>query len=334
MKKINKSTFACILAALCVLGGCTSSSSGSYTVLSGQYWLGEAYSNSVGQVDETCEYAITFSSEEDGVQAELSYGVLTTRLKTDGDYYMFTTESKIQGKFIYEGEEHAIDDYTRSQCVFYGPDNKLFPVSSSKEILSTTPMQYDGKFDFYRMAYTVHSLYDLQTASATVTVSNTELPADDEYKLNNKYYNFENSLTTYENLTSQNFFDNELLMFFPRACKFEEGFSVYFSTIDANAKKIQQMTLSVDSSAPTKEISLTDYKYNGISSNKKNFQCFNVSMSIRSQFSGSAIKLCYSGNEQNNENRHRLVEMKTDLPYSAGTYTYTLKSVNTNLRNA
>ncbi len=313
-----------------MLGGCVSSSSGSYTVLSGQYWLSEAYSSSVGQVDETCEYSIKFSSEEGGVQAELTQGVLTTHLKTDGNYYRFTTESKIQGKFIYEGAEYAIDDHTRSECVFYGMDNKLFPVSSSKEVLSTTPMQYDRNFAFYRMSYTVSSVYDLQKASATVTVNNVELPSDDEYKQNNKYYNFENSVSTYENLTAQNFFDNELLMFFPRACKFEQGFSVYFSTIDANAKKIQQMTLSVDSSAPTREISLTDYSYNGISASEqspKNFQCFNLSMSIRSQFSGSAIKLCYSGNEQNNENRHRLVEMKTDLPYSAGSYTYTLKSV-------
>lgn len=325
VSKIICLTLAAI-TALCA-SACTQNQK-TYTLFSGSYWLSDPSVSEVGGVNETCVYNVEYVPESDSsaIKAEIT-GTLTTRLTRETyegvDCYKFTTEVKTSGKYTVNGTDYPVDDEEISECLFLGMKDKLFPIKSSKTVNGITPYKSNDVYNFYRVAYSSSVVYDYKNNKATAT-----LTPDDR---SDEGVRVTASERTYDKLGAQNaYFDNESMLMIARACNLEEGFSARFSSIDIIAGKVNTMTLAVNTSSANKEISLKDYVLDGVTvgteQTPKKIGCFNVNISISGTFSGNPVVLCYASDK---ENRKRLVEMTTYLPFSAGKLNYRLKSVST-----
>jgi hypothetical protein len=294
-------------------------------------WLQNADASAVGEVYEKNVYEITFQSivPEDSTKNYLTAnldGALTTILETssyNGEAcYKFSTELKLEGEYIYTASKKAtVNDVVTSEVYFLGLSDKLAPLYSKKSVLSTVPAISDLIIDgavFGTMDYTVETTYNRESKEAHLVVTCGE-KATEGFKVDN----FDGNVKEYS--SSGTFFDNESLIFIPRAADLHEsnGFSAYFYTLSALESKVQKMYLSLNSTNPTSTIEIADYVTDaGIIANKK-FTVYNVGLSISNTFSGSAIELFYS----TEPNSYRtLVRMSTQLAYSSGKLVYTLKS--------
>lgn len=326
--KINK-FFLILMAAVLAfsVSACTSNQK-TYSLLSGSYWLSDPSVSEVGAVNETCVYDISFLPQDDDtpVKAEIT-GTLTTTLTretyNDTPCYKFTAKVNTTGKYIFGQNEYPVEDEMSSECYFLGMSDKLFPLASSKTVNGLTPQKTGDVFTFHRVAYSVSTVYDYKNGKATVTVT-----PDDRSE---KGYEVPKSERTYEKLSAKNtYFDNESLFMIARSCNLEAGFSARFTSIDALSGKANVLTLSVDTSAASKEISLSDYTLDGVTQgteqSPKKITCDNVQIAISDTFSGNPLLLSYASD---NANRKRLIEMTTYLPYLAGKLNYRLKSVTT-----
>jgi hypothetical protein len=294
-------------------------------------WLPNADASAVSEVYEKNVYDITFQSTipEDTTKNYLTAnldGSLTTILEKssyNGEAcYKFSTELKLEGEYIYTASKKAtVNDVVTSESYFLGLSDKLAPLYSKKSVLSTVPAISDMIVDgavFGTMNYTVETIYNRESKEAHVIVINGE-NATDGFKDNSS----DEVIKDYS--SEGTFFDNESLMFIPRAADLNEsnGFSAYFQTLSALENKIQKMHLSLSSANPTSTIEINDYVTDAGTIPNKKFTVYNVNLAISNTFSGSAIELFYS----TEPNSYRtLVRMSTQLAYSSGKLIYTLKS--------
>ena len=338
MKKI-KIVLATLLASLTLfssacLGG---SDSVSYEIFQGSHWLKSAEATGVEQVNETCTYAVVFEANvpEDKnahfLTATLTEGSLVTTLTKDAyegtACYKFTTSLVVKGTYFYNDMQATIDDEITSEAYFLGINNKLVPLYSKKYNRTTVPVisSLISNPKFGTMEYQTTTVYNLEDKTATVTV--TALDASSEgFKVNN-------STKTYSNVTSNVFFDNETLLFAPRAAGLsDKGFSSSFYTIDAVSQKVLNIKMTVSSSNPTSEI---EFAKNGVEGGAvldgitiQKLPVYNLQLAINDTFSGSALELFFATDTKNHY--RRLVQYKQQLAYSAGTFVFTLANASTN----
>lgn len=302
-------------------------------LFAGSHWLKSTEVGGVGQVDETCVYDITFKANTPTENSETTEflsasdfsGTLTTKLTkasyNEQECYKFTTEMSVTGTYHYKDQSAIITDYACSEVYFLGLTSSLAPLYSKKYTCNTSPLISSilNTAQFITMEYTVESVYDLTEKTATVTLIGGDKSTEG--------YKYSESQKVYENYAkSGSFFDNESLLFIPRAADFAEGgFSQVFYTIDAPAEKIHKMLLSVNSNAPTSEVELEKFISGGIEHSQK-FPVYNATISISNTFSGSDIDLYYATDVANHQ--RRLIKMETQLPYTCGTLVYTLKEVS------
>jgi hypothetical protein len=294
-------------------------------------WLPNADASAVSEVYEKNVYDITFQSTipEDTTKNYLTAnldGALTTILEKssyNGEAcYKFSTELKLEGEYIYTASKKAtVNDVVTSESYFLGLSDKLAPLYSKKSVLSTVPAISDMIVDgavFGTMNYTVETIYNRESKEAHVIVINGE-NATDGFKVNNS----DEVIKDYS--SEGTFFDNESLMFIPRAADLSEGsgFSAYFYTLNALENKTQKMYLSLNSSNPTSTVEIPEFVNDAGPVSNKKFTVYNVGLSISNTFSGSAIELYYS-TEPNSY--RQLIKMSTQLAYSSGKLVYTLKS--------
>ena len=294
-------------------------------------WLHNADVSAVSQVYEKNVYNVAFvaSVPEDTTKSFLTAdlnGTLTTCLENSSyngvSCYKFSTELTIEGEYVYTASKKAtVNDVVTSESYFLGLSDKLTPLYSKKQLLSTVPAVSDVIADgavFGTMDYTVETIYNRESKEARVIITCGE-KATEGFEVDNsdeiiKDYSAEGT-----------FFDNESLMFIPRAADLSEGsgFSAYFYTLNALENKTQKMYLSLNSSNPTSTVEIPEFVNDAGPVSNKKFTVYNVGLSIANTFSGSAIELYYS-TEPNSY--RQLIKMSTQLAYSSGKLVYTLKS--------
>ena len=328
MKKFKSALILLLTGLICTTSACMGQSTVSYNMFEGSHWLTSPEAN-IGSIDETCVYSVVFEANvpedenENFLTAENFVGSLTTRLAKSEyngkECYKFETDFSLSGTCYYDDKEHSFTDKASSEVYLLGLNDKFSPLYSKKYNLSTAPIVSSNLTEakFAVMEYQTETVYDLENKKATVKFEGLD-KSSEGYKL-------PNSEREYENYAGSNFFDNESLLFVPRAAGFsDQGFSGSFTTIDAMSEKILKMYLSVSSTNPTSDVVLTGANLNGIVGDYT-LPTYNAQISINDTFSGSAIQLFYA--VDTTTHHRRLLQYKKELAYSAGYLVYTLTSV-------
>ncbi|MBQ7408880.1 MAG: hypothetical protein IJW13_06410 [Clostridia bacterium] len=330
--KFLKSALVCALTAVMLTGSACMQETKTYNIFGGSFWLASKEVGTVGSVNETCVYSVQFVPSPSAVEGETTLqanlvGNMVTTLTNESlngtDCYKFTTSLTISGNYTFGDTVQPVNDVQTSEVYFLGFNDKLTPISSKKYVRSTTPAKSGNSVLFVNFEYSVESSYDREKHVATVTTTPGNAQTGEDSTTNG--YAIEKSTREYEKYNSSTFFDNESLIFIPRASTLESGFYKGLTTIDALAQKVLSMSVSVESSAPTKEFKIQNFVSNGREIKEKTFNTYIVTLSITDTFSGNPIKLYYSGDYEND--RKRLVYMETQLPYSLGSFAYTLTEV-------
>ena len=325
MKILKKLSALFVCFALLLASACNTGETVISNMFASQYWLSDTETD-VGNINETSVYTISFKEASDTEEGETKLkstlsGTLTTNIQNttyeNQKCYKFTTSLVTTGTYTYGDKTAEINDTVTSTVYFLGISAKFFPLYSEKTVNTTSPTKA-SEFKFVNLSYSVSTKYNKAENSAVVKVVSTA-PADASYKV-------AEGERAYTKLTKNGaYLDNESLIFIPRASDLLSGFSASFNTIDALSQKLHNMNLAVSSSAPTSEITLSNYMVNGEPINGK-FSCFNATISINNTFSGSALKLYYSSDAKTHK---RLIKMESALAYSLGSVVYELQSVTT-----
>lgn len=333
MKLLKKCTLIVLAAVSAFACACTGNSV-SYTIFGGSFWLNSTEIVEVGTVNETCVYDITLTpAEKAPFTVEYDEGTaLTTKLtnhtENGNNYYKFTVEMVVKGRYKFSDIEVPIDDSIVSECIFSGLNKQFYPLRSSKTVTSTSVIYNESSLSFTFFSYKQSIEYSDNKATVKIEPHN-ELPeALKTSSLKSYVYEYKTtaSETTYDKLGSP-FIDNELMLFFPRAAELTAGFSVRYNTLDALAKTVRKMSISVSSEKSDSEIKIANYSNNGTTVKEKTIVCSNATIGISDSFSGSSQTLYFAKADAKNENKRRLVQMETQLPYLAGKMVYTLHSV-------
>ncbi len=320
----------CVVLATCSAVFCAScSEQKTYSLFGDAKWLNES-------VNETCVYGIEYQKPEDD-ESSLSVVInpestLTTKL-THTSYegtpcYLFETAISIKGTYSYNlgGENELsieIEDETTSKCYFL--KDKLSPIYSEKIIKNTSPYSLSSGYSFLKTHYSVTNVYDKANAKLTCTIKNLCDDENDDKENGIYYYKLKNSERVYDNY-DKNYIDNELMLLLARTCALEEGYYQTFTSLDATAEKINTLKLSVNSSAPTFEYAPpVGYEKDGVTIGGK-LNAYSTIIAINSTFSGSSLYYGYCADAAENK---RLLTIKTEYAYSAGSLYYYLKSVKT-----
>ena len=324
MKILKKLSALFICFALLFSSACSTGETVVSNMFASQYWLSNTETD-VGEINETSVYTVSFvEAEADDGETQLKStlsGTLTTNIQTatyeNQKCYKFTTNLTASGTYTYGDQTVEINDSITSTVYFLGISAKFFPLYSEKTVNTTSPTKV-ADFKFVNLSYSVSTKYNKEENSALVKVVSTA-PDDAQYTVTE-------GERTYTKLTKNGaYLDNESLIFIPRASDLLAGFSASFNTIDALSQKVHNMYLSVSSSAPTSEITLSGgYTIDGQEVNPK-FSCYNATISINDTFSGSPLKLYYSSDAKTHGKR--LVKMESELAYSLGKIVYELQSV-------
>lgn len=333
MKLLKKCTLI-VLAAVCAIACACTGNSVSYTLFGGSFWLNSTEIVDVGTVNETCVYDITLTpAEKAPFTVEYDEGTaLTTKLTNHSEngenYYKFTVEMVVKGKYKFNDTEVPINDNIVSECIFSGLNKQFYPLRSSKTVTSTSVNYYESSLSFTFFSYKQSVEYGDNKATVKIEPY-SELPEELKTEaLKNLVYESKTvaSENTYDKLGSP-FIDNEIMLFFPRAAELTAGFSARYNTLDVLAKTVRKMSVSVSSEKSDSEIKISNYSFNGTAVKEKSIVCSNTTIGISDSFSGSSQNLYFAKADAKNENKRRLVQMETQLPYLAGKMVYTLRSV-------
>lgn len=296
-------------------------------------WLKNLDETGVSDVLEECVYEISFEpivpedTSNNYLTADIS-GTLTTRLEKSSyqgtTCYKFSTSLSITGEYVYTTDVRAtVNDVATSAVYFLGIADNLTPLYSEKYLLSTVPSiatSLGGNASFGTMEYTLKTTYNREEGCAIIDLTCGE-KATEGFKVPNK-----EGVKIEDYAKEGIFFDNESLLFIPRASDLgENGFSSYFYTLSALDNKIQKMYLSLDSTNPTSTVKLQKFTVpTGQTPDETELTVYNVKLSIANTFSGSSIDLYYTVDQATY--RRILVKMQSQLAFSAGNLVYTLKS--------
>ena len=326
---IFKKSLILILATVAVFTCACTGNTVSYTIFGGSFWLSSTETGGVAKVNETCDYKVSFTPEKDSsvnlVYDDSSKLVTTLSTKTvDGAlYYSFTTELTVTGTYKLGEKTYPINDKITSECLFLGINDQFSPLKSSKNVSSTT-FNADGAMSFISYAQTI----EYSGRKAKVTVSEHEKITEELKELGVTQTEIQPYEKEFENLKTP-LIDNEITLFFPRAAELTSGFGASYYSIDALARKVHTLRLSVNSEKSVSEITVENFVQDGTNYAEKKFACNNAEISLSESFAGSSLRLFFAAAGTKNDNRRRLISMETAAPYRMGTVSYTITSVST-----
>ncbi len=295
-------------------------SAGSQKVEFGRYWQTNSLTKQT--VHERLEYSVKFEETAQslgGIGYKLSYSdgtyvtELTTQTLNGETVYCYSTQLKIKVTYELDGEVPVTnEDIVESVCYF--EDKALQPISSSKHLISYTPVNdtVDNVQDL-RMEYSYVTTYDKATGEAsgvTVNSSVKDHPVETPYE-----YDFTSG--------KYNVLDNEQLLFALRA--------ISSSTDNARLRVInpftglQTIAVKFDD-AETKKF---DYTLNGETITQKEIAYRPVTIAISSTNSGATQTAWIAKTERAdyNPNHNVMLRLETPLAYNLGTLIYELKSI-------
>lgn len=336
MNRFLKTFFASLIAIAVIFSvGCQGTVA---TTLSDSYFLKNIGNNNViGNVNETCYYDVTFTSDntEAGVTISLiddeGYNTYTTHLVNTTyngtECYLLETSLVTKVAYTINGETFGpYEDTIETKAYFLGVQKKLQTLYSTRSVWAHSPTKSGSKTVINEYKYQISTTYTDNT-SANVSfvkeVGEFDIDEQREYtKLNKSTY----------------YFDNEVMLFMPRAINLTDTSSLSFTSIDPLAGANRTIVMQYNSDKPNEKLVFSDvndaegvikhfYYINNRKISAEEDQtsqiipCQIVNFAISGTFSGSPIK-CWYANTSLQECRARLIKMETIAPYYLGVFTY------------
>lgn len=326
MKRLSLVFIALTLAAA-TLTGCQAQST--VSIFGGSYFLSDYENHSVGFINETATYKLSF---EAGVNKQIAFtledGTYTTRV-TDTEYdgnrcYKSETELVVKGSYVIDGVTTPVDDRITSTAYFLGVDKALKPLYSTKTVKAHTLTLEKDKYRADFCDYVTEITYG--DKDAVVTFTPNEETSTVKYAL-------QAGTETYKDVFNKTYFDNETLLFAIRSLQLNVNFGAAFDCVDAVSKTKRTLSLSAagagtnNADATAKEVVELNYTHAGEKLSK--VDTFRLNLAVSGTFTGSNISLNYS-DPANKKLGQQLIRMQTSLPYSAGTLTYLITSTTRN----
>ena len=312
--------------AAVLLTGCASTPTAS--VFGGSYFLSDYENLSVGTVNETSVYNVTFDKNENSkVGFTLDTGKYTTHVFTS-EYngtrcYRLDTTLEMKGAYVIDDQPTDVDDTITTTAYFYGLDNAFKPMYSERHVRSHSAVYANNKYEIKYYEYDLTTCYDDNKATVTFA-PNTETSTGT--------YSLDAGETVYKDVFKNTYFDNETLLFAIRAFKLSTSFSTTFESIDAISKT--KRTLYVSSSSGTNSDSSAaketlDVSYTNGGEKISKVETFKLNLAVSGTFTGNPIVLNYS-DPSDKKTGQQLIKMQTQMTGSAGTIgtlTYSISSV-------
>lgn len=304
-------------------------------------WYENTLTTSTEYSKEELEYAVTFTPPSVSGKCTVSYeeGTYKTTLEAvlyeykDGSsarVYRYKTRLDISGHYTYSGTDgETFNDFVDSEVYFRTAGNALVPISSSKEIFSTSPVQ-NPQDDVYSTA--VHVKYEtvyntasalnetLQSAEITRTWFNENQNTEEETAGTD-----EDTETANAKIKSNvSFFDNEEILFAMRGLDLSAALKFY--TIDPRTDAVATVATGTPEKAT---FSATD---NSLTIDgtaiTEDIDTYSMYFYYNSSHSGPERKAVYAAkvDSRNNTYRNVLLRLEDPIPYGYGTLVYTLRS--------
>ena len=321
MKKhgIKLSAIALALTFL-IFTGCSSAPALSFA---GAYFLPDPSAVTVGDVNETCEYTLSF---EKGKREDISFTLApeTSFYKTKlekssyGEQlcYKLTTQLSYDGTYSIKGKSDvAVKNAITTEAYFSALKDKLKPIFSRRTAKAYSPTIKNGEFEIKYYDYVLETTYSGNDASVKFTAENF---ADGDYSL------VSGSVTEYKNLYTTNYFDNETALFLPRTLSLGTS-SITYNSIDGLSKTVRSMKLSPAETA-TAKLEFSSYTTN--SKNIAEVAADVVTFSLNETYSGSALTAYYAQKNDTQSQYSRLLKLEVNADYGIGKFTYIIKSAS------
>lgn len=310
--------FATILLACFALCACAPTKSALY---GGSYFLQNAQTIGVGEINETLTYSVKYQSTENAklIISLDNTSTYTTNLSNTTyngqNCYLLHTELLINGSIDNEGTTTPLADSIVTNTYFLGVSDNLRPLYSERAVKCCTIKQVGAKYNVYSYDYKLATTYNDYNATTAVTI-NAKPETDTRFT--------ESIGKTFKNVANgASFVDNELLLFAPRAINLNSSTYSAFYTLDAISQTNHKMTFKA-SAEPTKTLSPVSYYNNGMK--VTSVLCNGVQISIDSSAKGSDIIAYYAQKTEQANERGVMVMATTSAPYNLGTYTYEITS--------
>ena len=331
MKKIRLAGLM-LLAPLTLLCAC----SGGVPLSFAANWNRNTADSSVSNTREELVYEVTFTPSETPagtLTAEYDEGTYTTLLEnknltlSDGssqEGYVYTTKLTISGRFRLGSEvSETFTDTVTSTVSFLSASQRLKPVKSEKEVVSTSPVasspsSLENAFTTYHYTYDVSYDAGLTTATAVYT-DLTEYKTEEGETVRR-----DPETREYEIEGDTTYLDNEQILFALRGLDLSAG--VTFRTINSVMGHVTEAGTSSNTQSSAAVKTAVDFTMDGTAV-KQELDAVEVPLVYRSSPSGQAQTLVYAATTDPNNNTYRNVLLKMEVPVvqSLGTLVYTLK---------
>lgn len=302
MKKKIIAALSCLVASLLLFGCACSGSSGIDFSLAWKDFT-----------SETLTYAVSFEEttekREEGAPTYAlnsgSYVATLTKAEQDGKtVYNLSTTLLISGSYTLNGAVTPFNDSILSNVTFKGSQDNLKPITSTKEVHSTSYVQNGKKFEIKNYDYKATATYK----SKSVKFEKINLVKEGD--------NFVEGSKSDRTVTfSGVIFDNEMMFYGIRCISLKKGLNANFKVASLDEMTVHSMTASI-----TKKAVEDTYNVNGADETAK---FFNLSVGINETYSGRAISTCYKDDDIS-----RLYKVTNVMPYGVGNLVYTLTNIN------
>ena len=332
MKKIRLAGLM-LLAPLTLLCAC----SGGVPLSFAANWNRNTADSSVSNTREELVYEVTFTPSETPagtLTAEYDEGTYTTLLEnknltlSDGssqEGYVYTTKLTISGRFRLGSEvSETFTDTVTSTVSFLSASQRLKPVKSEKEVVSTSPVasspsSLENAFTTYHYTYDVSYDAGLTTATAVYT-DLTEYKTEEGETVRRDPETREYDITG-----DPTYLDNEQILFALRGLNLSSA-AATFRTINQVMGIVAEVSTSANSSAASSVKENVDFTMNG-EAVKQEIDAVEVPLTYLTTPSGQSQTLVYAATTDANSNTYRNVLLRMEVPVlqSLGTLVYTLK---------
>ncbi len=320
MKAKKLASILSLVLCLSCFGGCT----GNQKVTFQNYWH-KSPLETTEALHETLVYDVTFEEGNglDSVGYELSYsgGTYKTELvreERDGKtVYCYTTHLTITATYTLGNDTAVLEDSVKTETRFYEALYGLQPISSYKEIVSSSPKngssitQVDECFQTY--AYTVSTTYNENGTAGTCKVTEKDgKPVSDSFEIEEKKYSY---------------LDNDQLLFALRGISSDTS-SAKLLVYSPFIKSVQTVSVAF-SAAESAEFA---FFKNGSAEKQTSTITYRPVSIVLDEINPGATQTAWIAKEPastaKNEHRNVMLRLETPLSYSLGKLVYKLNSVS------
>lgn len=274
-------------------------------------------------INETLEYDVAFekgSGLNDNYSVDYTNGVYVTKLTTEATengqfHYVYETSLEIDVTYHYKGESAVLHDSVKTLVKFDKAENFLRPISSHKELISSSPLygsDITSLESCYRtFDYVIDTSYETDDTKGVCVITdktNTDgEPTENDFEINTEKYTY---------------LDNEQLLFAVRGINPTVSASSKFSVYSPFSDSVQTVGVSF-TNVQGADFELTK---NG-EAGKFELQYYPVSIALNAKNSGATQTAWYAKNTGNSNPFHNvMLRLETPISYNLGKLIYTLKS--------